>query len=59
MGLFKKKYAKNISRDNEFLKHYAVKTNGLLLYAENNAAVTAELNNLKSDFQYTVASSNK
>ncbi len=59
MGLFKKKYQKNVSRDNEFLKNYAVKTNGLLIFAENNAAVAAELNNLKADFQYTVASSSK
>ena len=57
MGLFKKRYSKNVSRDNEFLKSYAIKTNGLLFFAENNAAVTAELNNLRSDFQYTVASS--
>ena len=59
MGLFKKKYVKNVSRDNEFLKSYAVKTNGLLMFAENNAAVTAELNSLKDDFQYAVASSDK
>lgn len=56
MGLFKKKYEKNVSRDNEFLKNYAVKVNGLLLYAENNEAVTAELNALRDDFQYSVAS---
>ena len=59
MGLFKKKYAKNVTRDNEFLKNYAVKTNGLLIFAENNATVTAELNSLKADFQYAVASSDK
>ena len=59
MGLFKKKYVKNVSRDNEFLKNYAVKTNGLLIFAENNETVTNELNNLKADFQYAVATSDK
>lgn len=59
MGLFKKKYQKNVTRDNEFLKNYAVKTNGLLIFAEDNATVTAELNNLKADFQYAVATSDK
>lgn len=59
MGLFKKKYVKNVTRDNEFLKDYAIKTNGLLILVEGNEAVTAELNNLKADFQYTVATSDK
>lgn len=59
MGLFKKKYQKNVTRDNEFLKNYAVKTNGLLIFAENNEAVSAELNNLKADFQYAIATSDK
>lgn len=59
MGFFKKKYQKNVTRDNEFLKNYAIKTNGLLIFAENNTAVTAELNNLKADFQYSVATSDK
>lgn len=59
MGLFKKKYQKNVTRDNEFLKNYAIKTNGLLIFTENNAAVTAELNTLKDDFQYAVATSDK
>ena len=59
MGLFKKKYQKNVSRDNEFLKNYAIKTNGLLILAEDNATVTAELNKLKDDFQYAVATSDK
>ena len=59
MGLFgfgKKKYAKNVSRDNEFLKEYAVKVNGLLVYVEENEKLTKELLQLKEDFQYTVAS---
>ena len=59
MGFFKKKYAKNVTRDNEFLKNYATKTNGLLIFAENNATVVAELNNLKADFQYAVATPSK
>ena len=59
MGLFgfgRKKYAKNVSRDNEFLKEYAVKVNGLLVYVEENEKITKELTQLKEDFQYTVAS---
>ncbi|MBE6589780.1 MAG: hypothetical protein E7643_06335 [Ruminococcaceae bacterium] len=59
MGLFKKRYEKNVSRDNEFLKKYAVRTNGLLMFTEHNEAVTRELNALKDDFQYTVATSDK
>lgn len=58
MGLFgigKKKYVKNVTRDNEFLKDYAVKCNGLSLYVEENEKVKKELNLLKDDFQYTVA----
>ena len=30
-----------------------------MIFAENNATVTAELNSLKADFQYTVATSSK
>ena len=59
MGFFKKRYAKNVSRDNEFLKQYAIKTNGLMIFVENNEAVTKELASLKDDFQYAVASSDK
>ena len=58
MGLFgfgKKKYDKNVTRDNEFLKDYAIKTNGLMLYVEENEKVKKELTALKDDFQYTVA----
>ena len=56
MGLFKKKYEKNITRDNEFLKEYAIKCNGLMFYVENNENVKRELTMLKDDFQYTVGS---
>jgi len=62
MGLFgfgKKKYDKQVSRDNQFLKEYAIKVNGLILYVENNERVLTELNLLKNDFQYTVASPDK
>ena len=58
MGLFgfgKKKYNKNVSRDNEFLKDYAIKCNGLSFYLEGKENVLKELNLLKDDFQYTVA----
>ena len=57
MGLFKKKYGKNVTRDNEFLKQYAIKVNGLQMFVDNNQKVFDELEALKSDFQYTVASS--
>ena len=56
MGLFKKKFEKNVSRDNEFLKSYAIKVNGLLIYTDKNEKVTEELRALANDFQYTVAS---
>ncbi len=55
MGLFKKRFQKNVTRDNEFLKDYAVKCNGLSFYVEENEKVKKELNQLKDDFQYTVA----
>ncbi len=55
MGFFKKSFGKNVTRDNEFLKDYAVKCNGLLFYVENNENVKKELIALKDDFQYTVA----
>lgn len=56
MGLFKKRYSKNITRDNEFLKEYAIKCNGLLFYVEDKEQIKKELNQLKDDFQYTVGS---
>ncbi len=59
MGFFKKTFSKNVTRDNEFLKDYAVKCNGLLLYVEENEKVKNELNQLKDDFQYTVATDAK
>ena len=57
MGFFKKKYEKNVSRDNEFLKDYSTKVNGLQIFVDNNQKVYDELEALKNDFQYTVASS--
>lgn len=55
MGFFKRSFQKNVTRNNEFLKDYAVKCNGLALYIEENEKVQKELNALKDDFQYTVA----
>ncbi len=55
MGFFKRTFSKNVTRDNEFLKDYAVKCNGLTIYVEDNEKVLKELNLLKDDFQYTVA----
>ena len=60
MGLFgKKKYDKNVSRDNEFLKDYAIRVNALMNFAEGNENVTKELKILKDDFQYSVATDAK
>ena len=59
MGLFgfgRKKYAKNVGRDNEFLKSYSVKVHGLLVYVEDNEKIKNELMKLKDEFYYTVAS---
>lgn len=56
MGLFKKRYSKKVIRDNEFLKEYAIKVNGLLLYTEDNAKVTDALKVMMDDLQYTVPS---
>ena len=51
MGLFgKKKYEKNMTRDNQFLKNYAIKVNGLINFTEGNEKVTQELEALKKDF---------
>lgn len=56
MGLFgKKKYAKNVARDNNFLKDFAIKLNGLMRYTEENEKVTQALRKLQEDFQYTIA----
>jgi len=60
MGLFgKKKYEKNMARDNQFLKNYAIKVNGLINFAEGNERVIKELEDLKHDFQYSVGTSAK
>lgn len=56
MGLFKKKYSKNVTRDNEFMKEYAIKVNGLSIFVEDNEKVKKELDLLKDDLMYTVAS---
>ena len=59
MGFFKKKYQKNVTRDNEFLKDYAIKINARLRYTEENQKVTEALERLQQDFQYTVATNVK
>ena len=60
MGLFgKKKYEKNMTRDNQFLKNYAIKVNGLINFTEGNEKVTQELEALKKDFQYSIGPSAK
>lgn len=60
MGLFgKKKYEKNMTRDNQFLKTYAIKVNGLLNFVQDNEKVTKELEALKKDFQYSIGTSAK
>ena len=57
MGLFKKRYSKNVTRDNEFMKEDAIKVHGLLLYTEENETVTKALKVMMDDLQYTVATS--
>ena len=59
MGFFKKAFSKNVTRDNQFFKNYAIKINALLRYAEENEKVTAELRKLQDDLQYTVASADR
>ena len=60
MGLFgKKKYTNNFTRDNEFMKSYAIKINGLTRYAEGNERLTEALVKLKEDFQYTIGSAER
>ncbi len=57
MGLFKRRYEKNVTRDNEFMKSYATKVHSLLMYTEGNEKITKELRAMMDDLQYTVASS--
>ena len=58
MGWFgKKKYTKNFTRDNTFMKDYAIKINGLIRYSEENERITTALEKLKEDFQFTIGSS--
>lgn len=56
MGLFgKKKYSKNVTRDNTFLKDFAIKLNGLMRYTEGHPEVHKAMRKLQEDFQFTVA----
>lgn len=57
MGLFS--FKKNVTRDNEFLKSYASKIGGLLVYAKDNENVSNELKALQKDFQYATPSAKK
>ncbi|MBQ4091348.1 MAG: hypothetical protein IJC64_03420 [Clostridia bacterium] len=59
MGFFKRSFQKNVTRDNEFFKNFAIKLNTLMRYTEANEKVTAELKKLQNDFQYTVATSDR
>ena len=59
MGFFKKSFQKNVTRDNQFFKNFAVKINALLRYTEENEKVTEALKKLQDDFQYTVATSDR
>ncbi len=55
MGLFgKKKYVKNVTRNNVFLKDYAIKVNALINFAQGHDQVIKVLEALKDDFQYSV-----
>ncbi len=55
----KKKYKKNVTRDNEFLKTYDVKINGLLPFVKDNEKITNALKELQDLFHYTVATALK
>ena len=56
MGLFsRKKYVKNVTRDNNFLKDFAIKLHALMRYTEGNEKVTQALRKLQEDFQFTIA----
>ena len=60
MGLFRRKDpAGNATRDNIFLKDFAIKLNGLMRYTEDNEKVTASLKRLQNDFQFTIATTVK
>lgn len=60
MGWFNsRKDEKNTKRDDQFLKDYAIKLNGLMRYTEENEKVTEALKKLQNDFQYTVATNVK
>ena len=59
MGFFKRSFQKNVTRDNELFKNFAIKLNTLMRYTEANEKVTAELKKLQNDFQYTVATSDR
>lgn len=54
MGFFKRKHEKNVARDNHFLKSYATRGEALLMYTEENEAITKELKAMNDEFQYTV-----
>ena len=56
MGFFKRKNEKNVTRDNQFLKNYAVRSESLLIYVEENEVITKEIRLMIEDFQYTVPS---
>ncbi len=55
----KKKYQKNVARDNEFLRNYEVKINGLLPFVQSNSKITDALKELQEQFHYTVPSPHK
>lgn len=59
MGFFKKSFQKNVTRDNEFFKTFAIKINALMRYTEENEKVTSALKKLQDDFQYTVATDDR
>ena len=59
MGLFKRRYEKNVARGDVFLKNFAIKINGLLRFTVENEKVTAELQKLQHDFRFTVATQAK
>lgn len=53
LGIGKKKFQKNVTKDKEALADNVLMTNRLLILAEGNDTVTAALHKLQDDLHYT------
>lgn len=43
---------------NEYFQNYSIKLNGLMIFTQNNPAITAKLKELQEHFDYTVGAYN-